>query len=287
MDNELEHQFIRTNGINLHVVFAGPIDGKPVILLHGFPEFWRGWLKQIKPLAEHGYRVIVPDQRGYNQSDVPASVKAYRLEELCKDIVGIIDHLGYEQAALIGHDWGAAVAWSTALFYPERIERLGILNVPHPEVMFRFLSGNLRQMLKSWYIGFFQIPGLPDWLMSLNHFSGALRALKSSGKAGTFTNEDMAAYRQAYQNSGGLSGMLNWYRALVRYRPDLPQNLRLAMPVIILWGKQDIALRPEMADESLAYCDQGERFYFDEATHWVQHDAAEEVTRHLVDFLQA
>ncbi|MCX6080981.1 MAG: alpha/beta hydrolase [Chloroflexi bacterium] len=284
MSTNIEHMTVRTNGINLHVVLSGPVDGPAIILLHGFPEFWRGWIKQIQPLTDRGYRVIVPDQRGYNLSEVPGLVADYGLDKLSADVIGLMDHFGIKQANLAGHDWGAAVAWNTGMQYPERIRKLAILNVPHPAVMLRFISRSPSQMLKSWYIGFFQIPGLADWLLSRRNFSAVVQMLRSSGLPTSFSSVDLDEYRQAYTNSGGLTGMINWYRALLRYRPAAPQNMRLSMPVRILWGRKDVALSAEMAEESLKLCDQGELFFFENATHWVQHDQPQAVADHLLEF---
>ena len=129
MKTELTYKRVQTNGIHLHVVNAGPEDGPMVLFLHGFPEFWRGWLKQITPLANAGYRVTVPDQRGYNLSDKPKDVTAYHIDILTQDILGLIHDTGRESAIVVGHDWGAVVAWHLATIYPERVEKLGILNV--------------------------------------------------------------------------------------------------------------------------------------------------------------
>lgn len=279
-----ETRFIETNGVRLHVILAGPENGTPIILLHGFPEFWYGWRRQIPALVAAGYRVIAPDQRGYNLSDAPHGVDAYRIDILAADIAGLMDALGIEKTFLVGHDWGAAVAWTTALLYPQRIHKLGILNVPHPAVMMKFIGKSPKQMLKSWYIGFFQIPGLADWLMSRNHFAGAIAMLRASGKPTTFNAEDLEAYRQAYANAGGLTGMINWYRALMRSRPAMPRDVRVKKPVLILWGRQDVALSAEMAAESAALCNNARLIYFDNATHWVQHDEAEAVNHALLDF---
>ena len=282
-----EETWIATNGVRLHTILAGPPQGPLVILLHGFPEFWRGWIHQIGPLAQAGFRVAVPDQRGYNLSDVPRGVEAYRLETLTADICGLADALGRREFMLAGHDWGALVAWSTALTVPGRVRRLAILNVPHPAVMSSFLRKDPRQMLKSWYIAFFQIPLLAEWLLERREFGGALAMLRASGKAGTFTSQDLEAARQAYRNSGGLRGMIHWYRALARYRPTVSGNLRLRMPVRILWGKQDSALRFEMAQASLEYCDDGRLTLYEQATHWVQHDEAQAVHEELIRFFSA
>lgn len=282
-----EHTYLQINNqIRLHIVLAGPPEGKPVLLLHGFPEFWYGWRNQIMALAAKGYRVIAPDQRGYNLSSAPKDVAAYGLEDLSQDVIAILDHYSIGKVFLAGHDWGAAVAWTVAILHPERVEKLAILNVPHPAVMTRTLTKSPRQMLKSWYIGFFQIPGLADWLMSRNNFAGIIGMLKASGKPSTFSADDLAEYRKAYANSGGLTGMINWYRALVRFRPNTKGKSRLEMPVRILWGKQDIALSAEMAEDSLKYCENGELIFFENATHWVQHDEAEAVTKNLLDFFK-
>lgn len=286
----IEHSFVETNGVKLHVVLSGvstgsaTAGGEPVILLHGFPEYWGGWKRQIQSLAQAGYRVIVPDQRGYGQSDVPRGVAAYALPELAKDIVGLMDALGYEKVYLAGHDWGAAVAWAVGIAYPQRVRKLAILNVPHPTVMFDFLKKSPRQMLKSWYIAFFQIPGLADWLLARNDFALAARLLLGSGKNGTFSRAELEEYKQAWRASGGLTGMINWYRALARKQPALPGSPRLEMPVLILWGKNDVALSAEMAAASLKLCADGQLVYFDNATHWVQHDEAEAVSTRLAEF---
>jgi len=282
--SELEHTFIPTNGIQLHVVLAGPADGEPVLLLHGFPEYWGGWQRQIPALAEAGYRVIVPDQRGYGQSETPRPVQAYALPELGKDVIGLLDHFGIDKINLVGHDWGAVVAWSVALTFPERIKKLGILNVPHPLAMRDFLKKSPKQLLKSWYIGFFQLPGLADWLLKRDHFALAVRLLLGSGQKGTFSRPELEEYKKAWAASGGLTGMINWYRALLRYPPPAPADVRIHPPTLILWGKNDIALSHEMAELSLQLCDQGRLVYFERATHWVQHDEAAAVNAHLLEF---
>src|SRR5512134_2857495 len=175
---ELEHSTIKTNGIQLHIVQAGPQSGVPVMLLHGFPEFWYGWRKQIPALAEAGCRVIVPDQRGYNLSDKPEGVKAYSVNTLVDDIHGLIDALGYEKVNLVGHDWGAIVSWSVAHRHPDRLQRLGILNAPHPLVTRRFLLRDLDQIRRSWYIMYFQLPWLPEAGMRADNWRGAVHALR-------------------------------------------------------------------------------------------------------------
>jgi epoxide hydrolase 4 len=283
---EYKTAFIETNGIKLHVVLAGPENGQPVILLHGFPELWYGWRKQIPVLADAGYRVIVPDQRGYNLSDKPRGVKSYRMDMLVADILGLINKLGYQKVNLAGHDWGAAVAWEVAIRYPERLNRLGILNVPHPAVMRNFLRrGDPEQLRRSWYIFAFQVPWLPEYFLRKDDWRITVRALRGSGKIHTFSNEDIADYKKAWSQPGAMRAMINWYRAAVRYWPKLPKNVCIKVPTLILWGMKDVALSHRMARPSLDYCVNGKLVFFEDATHWVQHEEAEDVTKYLMNFL--
>lgn len=279
-----EHAFIETNGIRLHVVTAGDPHGKPVLLLHGFPEFWYGWRDQIPAFVVAGYRVIVPDQRGYNLSDKPVGVRYYRTEMLVRDVIGLLDHFRIEKVNLAGHDWGAAVAWSVATSFPDRVERLAIMNVPHPDVMLATLRTSLRQMLKSWYIGFFQIPVLPDWVLRVNDYAAARRLLVSSGKPSTFNTADLAEYKKAWAQPGALTAMINWYRAVFMERSGKQTDNRVHVPVLVLWGKHDIALSAEMAQRSIELCDDGRLVFFENASHWVQHDEADEVNRLLINY---
>jgi len=282
---DLEHSYIETNGIRLHVVQAGPQSGTPVVLLHGFPEFWYCWRLQIPTLVEAGCRVIVPDQRGYNLSDKPEGVKAFSMDELVNDVIGLIDALGYEKVNLVGHDWGGAVAWVVANQHPERLHRLGILNVPHPAVMKRFLQRDLEQLRRSWYVFFFQLPWLPEAGMRANNWRGAVRALQNSGKIDTFTNEDIEKYKEAWSQPGAMTAMINWYRAALRYQPPIPTDARIRIRTLLMWGMQDVALSHRLARPSMDYCDEGNLILFPEATHWVQRDEADAVNHYLIDFL--
>ena len=278
--------FFENGGVALHAMAAGPKDGPVALLLHGFPEFWYGWRKQIEPLAEAGFRVIVPDQRGYNLSSKPRGVASYRLTELVSDVIAIADQLGRRKIFLAGHDWGAAVAWSTALIHPERIAKLAIVNVPHPSVMHRFLNTRPRQMLRSWYIFFFQIPWLAETTFSAFDFYVGRRALLRSSRPGTFSADDLAQYRAAWSQPGALTATINWYRAAVRYRTRFTDRT-VRVPTRILWGERDQFLISEMARESLRDCPQGELFPFAEATHWLPHEEPTEVSRLLKEFFQS
>jgi pimeloyl-ACP methyl ester carboxylesterase len=281
----METTYFQNRGVTLHALAAGPQNGPVVVLLHGFPEFWYSWHKQIQPLAAAGFRVIVPDQRGYNESSKPPGVKSYALTELTSDVVAIADQLGRQRILLAGHDWGAAVAWSTALLYPARVARLAILNVPHPSVMRKFLLTDRRQLRRSWYMFFFQIPFLPETLFSANNFRMGIGSLVGSSRPGTFTEEDLARYRAAWSQRGAVTAMINWYRAAFRYRPSFPDRT-VRLPTRILWGQGDAFLLFEMAEASLRYCTDGELIPFPNATHWLQHEEAGRVSQLLVDFFQ-
>lgn len=193
----LEHLSFQNGDIRLHAVAAGPANGPLLLLLHGFPEFWYGWRKQIASLAAAGFRVVIPDGRGYNDSSKPKAVSSYTLRCLVSDVLAIIEQSGRERAFLAGHDWGAIVAWSVAGRHPDRVERLAILNVPHPAVMRRFLFSHPGQLLRSWYVFFFQLPWLPELLFSARGFKTGLRSLVKTSRQGTFTAADLALYRQA------------------------------------------------------------------------------------------
>jgi len=277
----LEELWFERGGVRLHAVAAGSKSGPVAIMLHGFPEFWYSWHKQIDPLARAGYRVVVPDQRGYNLSDKPRSIQAYAMPELVSDIREIIDQLGQEQIYLAGHDWGAAVAWATALYHPERLKKLAILNVPHPAVMLRALHRNPRQMLRSWYIAFFQLPRLPEQFFARNNFRVGVASLVGSSLPGTFSAEDLERYREAWSRPGTVTAMINWYRAFRGHRPKLA-NPHIHVPTRILWGKRDRFLLPEMAQESVSYCDAAELTYFPDNTHWLQHERPDAITAALL-----
>ena len=279
-----DFQYIQTNGIQLHVALAGPEDGVPIILLHGFPEYWAGWKNQIPALAEAGYRVIVPDQRGYNLSDKPKSVRDYDIDQLALDIVGLVDHFGYEKVHLAGHDWGAAVAWWLGIHHSERFHRIGILNVPHLSVMRRHMLTSIKQTLKSWYIFFFQVPKLPEQVFKRKGGQTGLDMFRTTSNPGSFSDKELKGYANSWAQPGCPTGMINWYRAMMKRVAQKQTKERVSLPVVIIWGTKDHVLGFEMAEPSLAYCDDGRIERIDHATHWVQHDAAAEVNRILLEF---
>ncbi len=272
------------NGIELHAVAAGPADGNLVILLHGFPEFWYGWRHQMTPLAATGLRVVAPDQRGYNLSDKPAGIAAYRLDTLADDVLGLADALGRERFAVVGHDWGGVVAWHLAGRSPERIARAAILNAPHPASLWRYATRHPHQLMKSWYVAYFQLPLLPELSLRAGGFWMLGRVLRRSSRPGTFAADDLRAYREAWRRPGALAASLNWYRAL-RHGIASPSPTRIAVPVRVIWGERDQFLDRGLAEAGLALCDNGEAFPLPGVSHWLQHEAADEVNRRLVEFL--
>jgi len=281
----LHERFVRTNGISLHVVEAGPRKGPLVVLLHGFPEFWYGWRHQIPALAKAGFHVLAPDQRGYGTSDKPPGVGAYGMGELVRDVLGLVDEAGHERATVVGHDWGGVVAWSLAAAHPARVERLAILNVPHPAVMRRSLLTNPRQLLRSWYVFMFQAPGLPERLMARDDYAMLARAVRG-GRRGTCTAQDLARYKEAWSEPGALTAMVNWYRAAMRWAWSPPPRGRVTVPALLLWGVRDRFLGRELAAPSAALCDDARLVFHEHATHWIQHDDADEVNAQLVHLVR-
>ena len=283
---EIEHRDIVTNGTRLHCAIAGPPDGDLVIALHGFPEFWRGMSGVITDLARAGYRVVAPDQRGYNLSEKPEGIDAYSVDEMALDVVGLIDAMGRESAHVVGHDWGAAVAWWLALTRPERVRRLVVINVPHPSVFAREVRGNRKQLRKSWYIFAIQVPALPERLAfgrrTRQRFS---RAIAGTANPGSFTPDYLAHLREAWAQPGAAQGMLNWYRASVRRRPGRLVDKRVHVPTLIIWGRKDVALSDSMVQPSADLCDDVRVEWFDDATHWVLHDEPERTSALILDFL--
>ena len=279
-----ESAFVDAGAVTLHVRRAGPPDGPPVVLLHGFPEFWFGWRRQLRALAEAGYRVLAPDQRGYNRSGKPRGVAAYGLDSLARDVAGLLDSEGHERAAIVGHDWGAVVGWWLGMAYPGRVERLAVANGPHPGAMGDALLGSWRQRLRSVYTLAAQPPWLPEAALRARNYALLTRVLTDTSRPGTFEESALERYRRAWGRPGALTGMLNWYRAAGRGFGTYRRHDRVTVPTLVLWGSDDSALGPGLADDSAALCDDVRLRRFD-ATHWVHHERPDAVTEALVGFL--
>lgn len=280
-----ESHNLKISDITLNIVTAGHPSGPPLLFLHGFPEFWYGWRRQIEYFSRQGFRVIVPDQRGYNSSEKPRSAKHYRLDLLAADMVHLLNALELEKTCVVGHDWGGAVAWWLGLNHADRLEKLVVLNCPHPAIMRQHLLHNPRQRRRSWYIFFFQFPFLPEWRMRRAEWDIAQRALQRTSRRGTFSDADIALYKAAWSQPGAAQGMINWYRAMFRARPKAPGSPRLHIPVLLIWGRRDRFLGEELAQPSIDLCRNGRLEYIDSATHWVQHEEPERVNQLIHEFI--
>jgi len=285
MRSPIAFSFRSTNGVSLHVADTGPPEGPLVVLLHGFPEFWYGWRHQIEPLADAGFRVLVPDQRGYNLSARPREVGAYDLDLLAADILGLAEGVGRRRFSVVGHDWGASVGWWIATRHADRVDRLIAVNAPHPAVWVQAMRTDPEQRGRSRYVSLFRIPVLPEFLMRRENFKALVDALRESKRPDSWSDDVLNSYRAAWSISGALTGMVNWYRALLRKRlPDQPQ--RIAVPTRIIWGSNDKYAVRDLAERSLHLCDTASVEYLD-ASHWVQHDEPVRVAELICEFLRA
>eukprot|EP01094_Clydonella_sp_ATCC50884_P020518 TRINITY_DN4275_c1_g2_i1.p1 TRINITY_DN4275_c1_g2~~TRINITY_DN4275_c1_g2_i1.p1 ORF type:complete len:373 (+),score=102.79 TRINITY_DN4275_c1_g2_i1:103-1119(+) len=267
-------------------IVSGDRTGRLVVLLHGFPETaLLSWHGQIDHLVERGFFVVAPDQRGYNTSSKPENVLDYSVEHLALDVIHIIDHFNRPKAVVVGHDWGGVVAWYMGATHPERVERLAILNVPHPTVMSHTLRSSLTQLRNSWYIFFFQVPLVPELKMRMNNFYWITGAL-AMAKPGTFPLHVVRMYHESWSQAGCIEGMLGWYRAAVLNMFVNPVELgRIPVPAMLIWGDQDTALDASMAAPSVEMCDDGQLVMVPGISHWVQHEAPDKVNAALDSFL--
>ena len=280
-DHNVESSYRDINDLQLHVVAAGDPDAPLVVLLHGHPDFWYGWRDQICSLVKAGFRVVVPDQRGCNLSDAPEGIDAYRQSELAADVCELIHSEGRESAHIVGHDFGGFVAWNVALRHPSTVDRLGILNVPHPTVYRETLRSSPEQIARSWYVWFYQVPKLPEWMLARNDMANMVDSLKITSNPGTFDEETIACYKAAWRHTG-ITPRINWYRGF--RRSDSPPPDTVTQPTLICWGEDDIALLPSMAEKSLDYCEDGQLQMFPDASHWVHHErdkVSDALCRHL------
>ena len=288
----IRHNYASVNGIRLHYAEAGSGD-KLVILLHGFPEFWYSWQKQLDALSE-SFHVVAPDMRGYNLSDKPSRVEDYKIDKLVADVIGLIDHFRAKQAAVVGHDWGAGVAWAVAQKYPERVSKLAVLQVPIAAAWRANMT--LKQLLRSWYMFFFQIPRLPEWLIKQQNFRAIDRTFTEKlGRKNSFTGEDIERYKEAARRPGALTGAINYYRANVfdrlfarKQRGEASKSKgRVRVPTLFIFGEQDFAILPATVRGLDKYIDAYYReVRIPDSGHWVQNEAPEEVNAALLEFLQ-
>ncbi|MFB9862887.1 alpha/beta fold hydrolase [Rufibacter immobilis] len=278
-------QHYSVNKIQLHTVEAGPSSGNTILFLHGFPEFWYGWKHQLAFFAAQGWHAVAPDQRGYNLSSKPTGVEAYTIDKLTQDVVELIPQVSQGKVVLVGHDWGGAVAWNIALKYPHLLDKLVILNMPHPEVAHHHLTHNPKQMLRSWYTGFFQIPWVPEVVSSSFDFKLLESSMTGSARSNAFSPAEMEGYRTAWEQPDALEAMINWYRAY-KYNP-IEADQKVQVPTRMIWGKQDKFLGTELAQPSIEECAHSELIFLEEATHWLHHEFPEKVNQLIYEFAQS
>jgi pimeloyl-ACP methyl ester carboxylesterase len=280
------------SGLNMQVARAGQDGGKPlIVMLHGFPECWYSWRHQLRALAPH-FECVAPDLRGYGDTDAPVGIESYSLDQLVGDVADLIEACGRQRAIIMAHDWGGAIAWATALKRPELVEKLIVMNCPHLKKFRDNLLHNPRQMLKSWYILFFQIPRLPEALLRARDFSALKRTLRDSAvQKSAFSDEDLAHYQAAFRNPYSITAALNYYRALFRDNlrnrksPEWMER-KIAAPTMVIWGEQDVALRKELTfGMKELFSGPFEIHYVSDSGHWVQQEKPVLVNHYVSKFL--
>jgi pimeloyl-ACP methyl ester carboxylesterase len=293
---EFEHRYAAVNGLRLHYASAGDA-GRPLMLfVHGFPEFWYAWHDQLREFSRD-YHAIALDMRGYNLSDKPAEVKAYRAKYLVEDLRQLITHLGHQDCILVAHDWGGAAAWNLAAQHPELVSRLVIINSPHPVTFARALRDDPGQIAASRYMLLLR-DAKAERLVSGNNYARLAKmfSLKGDGPS-ALTQAEMDLYRAAWAQPGALSGGLNYYRASPLYPPipDDPGAAALSLdpaaftvkvPTLIIWGERDIALLPVLLDGIEEVVPNATIRRIPEGSHWVAHEFPEVVNAMIRDFLQ-
>lgn len=282
----LESCIAQLPSLRMHFIAAGPPNGIPVVLLHGFPEFWYSWRFQISALAKAGFRVYAPDQRGYNLSDKHGP---YDLSTLTRDIADFQDALDIRQSHVVGHDWGSIVAWSFCARFPERVIKHVSINGPHPDAYLETCRKHPRQIRASWYVYFFRLPFLPERMLRRNNY-GLIESIFSRLPNRPMTKEDIQCYKDAYSQPGALSAMLGWYRALLWQALRGRFSVRGAIvtaPTCVIWGERDVALLKECNEPLPKYVRDLEVNYIRKATHWVQMDHANETNASILKFLSS
>ncbi|MDP2213665.1 alpha/beta fold hydrolase [Phenylobacterium sp.] len=279
---------VRANGLAFAVDEAGEGD-RLALCLHGFPESRFSWRAQMPVLADLGYRVWAPDLRGYGETEPkPQDVDSYRMERLLEDVAALIDAAGAREVMLVAHDWGAAVAWTFAARKVRPLSRMVIMNLPHPAVFGAVLRRSPRQMLRSWYLAFFQIPGLPERMLLARDARAIRRAFSDMAKdKGRFPEAVLDRYAMDAQRPGAMTGMVNWYRAAARH-PDFMREpwAKIEIPTLVIWGEADAALGLETLEGTEAYVSDLRIERLPGVSHWVQQEAPEAVNSLLVDWLK-
>ena len=284
-NENISFEFAEIGNVRLHCAKAGNGE-KLILLLHGFPEFWYSWRHQLIALSDE-YTVVAPDMRGYNLSDKPGAVSEYEIEKLVDDVIGLMSHFGQEKAAVVGHDWGAGVAWAVATRNPKKVWKLACLQVPPPSIWKK--NQTLKQFFASWYMFFFQIPGLPEWLLRRKDYAKLAIGLKTTtAEPGVFSDDDIVEYKKAWSQPGALTAGINYYRANIikRLFGKDPKSSGIQVPTLFIYGEKDHAILPETVKDVGDFVDaEYTELKIPEAAHWVQNEAKEQVTEALRNFL--
>jgi len=286
---QIRHEYVEANGIRLHCAVAGS-GSKLMLFLHGFPEFWAAWRKPMAYFAERGWLCVAPDLRGYNLSDKPEGVESYRAKHLIADVLALGGRYANGKFTLVGHDWGGAVAWGLAIGHPQRLDRLVMVNSPHPYVFWRELCGNPAQQKASEYMNLFRLPKA-ERVLSENGYARLLGAFGHHEKA--WSDELL----QAWSQPGALTGGLNYYRASPLYPPTTadpgprklrfePENFMVRVPTLVLWGERDTALLPGCL-EGLGECVPDLKLVrVPDASHWIVHEKPDLVCGEIGKFVR-
>jgi pimeloyl-ACP methyl ester carboxylesterase len=290
--NMFEHKYADVNSIRLHYVTAGK--GKLIMFLHGFPEFWYEWKNQ---LAEFGrdYQAVAPDMRGYNLSSKPTDVEQYRIKYLIEDVRALVEHLGHKKFILVAHDWGGGVAWPFAIRHPEYLEKLIIINAVHPVAFMRELRDNPAQRKASQYILVYRTPKAEEILSRNNYALPASNLLEDGLKQGYFTEEDRAAYIEAWSQPRALTGGLNYYRAahLGSFTGESDDSLSadpslftVAVPTLVIWGEKDKWLLTGNLEGLEKYVPNLTIKRIPDGSHWVIHEKPGLVNSSIREFIE-
>jgi pimeloyl-ACP methyl ester carboxylesterase len=278
-------RMLGANGIEFHIVEAGEPGAPLLLLLHGFPEFWWAWRKQLTPLAVAGFHVVAPDLRGFNLSSAPQGMPAYQLDIVAADIVALSDALGADRIHLVGHDWGAVIGWWVAARYPDKLKQVVLISGPHPQAWARQALSNPGQALRSAYIAFFQLPWLPETALGARGFARLKSAMRRSTRERSLDPHTLDQYARAWERPDSLSAMLNYYRALRRLRAE-PPLASIRPPVLVLWGDKDRFLGRGVMEASAALCENGQFVAIEGASHWLHWEDPERITAEILGFLR-
>ncbi|CAL8116048.1 unnamed protein product [Orchesella dallaii] len=280
------HAFLRLKDLKIHYVENGDRSKPLMLFVHGFPEFWFSWRHQLKHFSSTHW-VVAMDMRGYGDSEKPTSISEYKAEYLVKDVCELIKALGRNKCTLVAHDWGGVVAWSVAAHFPEMVEKLIILNSPHPIAFHKKIKSSITQFLKSWYVFMFQIPYVPEMLFHTEDLACFERMFGGADNKMNVTEEDLEGYKYTFSRKGAWSPPINYYRCVLSGKDVLaPVTLpTITVPTLMIWGENDVALDKELPELTREYVTNMEVKYIANGNHFVQQDKPDEVNQAIEDFI--